>query len=200
MFGSCRSVQSFGFSLLMLVVVSGTKQAQASPGDIYNEKRDGIELRVKRLSGPESHRQFGRDLVDFGYQPIEITILNDSTDQLLIRASSIDLQHVSAKRVCEDTERSVLGLLSGPAYLAVFFAWPVLAPVIGVGVWLSGCNKSVKTKIREKFFGGDKVVELLPYEQLSRYVFVPTNTSTERFNLYLFKRQEKMYVPFTVKL
>ncbi len=200
MFGSCKPVRPLGLFLLILVAGCSTKQAQASPGDIYNEKRDGIELCVKRLSGPESHRQFGRDLVDLGYQPIKITILNDSDDQLLIRASSIDLEHVSAKQVCQGTERSVLGLLSGPAYLSVFFAWPVLAPVIGAGVWLSACNKSVKSKIREKFFGEDKVVELLPYEQLSRYVFVPTNTPTERFNLYLFKRQEKMYVPFTVRL
>ncbi len=200
MFSYGKPVQLFGLSLLMLLAGCSKKHPKPLARNTYSEKRDGIELCVKRLSGAESHKQFGRNLVNLGYQPIKITILNDSTDQLLIRASAIDLQLMPAQQVCKETQRSVLALLAGPAYLSIFFAWPVLVPIIGIGAWLSARNHFVKTKIGEKFFGEDKVVELLPYERLSRYMFVPTGTPIEHVNLYLFKRQEKVYVPFTVTL
>lgn len=195
-----KSMHYFSLCLLMLISGCSKKKQSTLPADIYSEKRDGIELYVKRLSGAQTHKQFGRNLVDLGYQAIKITVFNNSNDQILMRASSIDLPLVPARQMCKETERSVLALLAGPAYLSALFAWPVLVPIIGIGAWLAARNHSVKVNIRHKFFGEDKVIELLPFERASRFIFVPISIPADRFNLYLFKRQEKVYVPFTVSL
>lgn len=195
-----KSMHYFSLCLLMLMSGCSKKNQSALPADSYSETRDGIELYATRLSGSATHKQFGRNLVDLGYQVIKITVFNDSNDQILMRASSIDLPLADASQTCKETERSVLGLLAGPAYLSALFAWPVLVPIIGIGAWLAARNHSVKVNICHKFFGEDKVVELLPFERVSRFIFVPIAIPVDRFNLYLFKRQEKVYVPFTVNL
>lgn len=197
---SRTSIQSFGFCFLMLLAGCGKKKQSVVQTDTYSEKRDGIELYAKRLSGSATHKQFGRNLITMGYQPIKITVVNNSTDQVLMRASSIDLPLVTAGQTCLDTERSVLGILAGPAYLSVLFAWPVLVPILGIGTWLAARNHYVKGKICEKFFGEDKVIELLPFERVTRFIFVPVVVPIDRFNVYLFKREEKTFVPFTINL
>ena len=195
-----KSMHYLSLCLLMLMSGCGKKNQSTLPADFYSEKRDGIELYAKRLTGSATHKQFGRNLVDLGYQVIKITVFNNSNDQILMRASSIDLPLAGAQQTCKQTERSVLAFLAGPAYLSALFAWPVLVPIIGIGAWLAARNHSVKVNICQKFFGEDKVIELLPFERVSRFIFVPIGFSVDRFNLYLFKRQEKTYVPFMVNL
>lgn len=167
---------------------------------IYTERRQDVLISVSRLNAQESCNQFGRNLIKFGYQPYTITITNESDDQLFFRASSIDLPLVSASDMRQNTGYSCVGLSIVPLYLAALYAWPLVFPVLGAGVWIAIRNKQVKEKIHEQFLGEDKAIEILPFERISRTIFVPLYELQDQFNLHIFKRDTKTFVPFTIRL
>ncbi len=196
-----RSYYCHVFVIVLLLLLPGCKHKFSTGGRaLYTEKRNTLELRVERLSSVDTHKQFGRNLMKYGYQPIKITIINDGDDLLFLRAASIDLSLVAAHEVCRATAVPVLGVLCVPAYLSALFAWPALIPIIGLGAWLTARNQHVKGKIRERLLAADKAVEILPFERIERTIFVPTGTCIDQFTLHLFNVHEKTFEPFTINL
>lgn len=194
-----------GYSILSsLIIMAGCvrRVPTASVGmhAQYVEKRDNIELRVERLDVTQTREQFGRNLIRYGYQPIRVTVFNESDDQLFLRAASIDLPIAHMRDVYTTTEVPMLGYMALPAYAAALFAWPLLIPIVGLTGWMGVKNYNVKSAIRKQSLGADKALEILPFERITRMIFVPVDATSDAFSLHLFNVHDKAFVPFNVKL
>lgn len=191
------------FFLILLALPSCTKKTAhlfKHDSTTYTERRDSVVISMTRLSAAESCKKFGRNLIKHGYQPYTIAITNESDDQLFFRASSIDLPLAGIHDIYTHIHYSAVGLTIAPFYLAALFAWPLVFPVVGAGVWIAMRNKQVQDTINEEFFGQDKALEILPFERITRTFFISVFDRKDQFSLHVFKRNAKIFVPFTIRL
>jgi len=167
----------------------------------YNETREDVVVRVRKLDSSESRAQFGSNLIRHGYQPLLLSIYNKSEDDIvLLRASSLDIPLARARDVALASEVPIIPVIAAPAYLSAIFLWQALLPIAGLGIWLGVHNHGVKSRIYERVLDGDKGIEILPCERITRTIFVPVDCDATHFSLHLFKVHEKSFVPFTVQL
>ncbi len=177
-----------------------TMQAQqvALDSNVYEQTRDNVTITATKITGKEVKRQFGRNLVAYGFQPIAITLYNDSDDALLLRASSFDVPLERAQTVIETVQIPTLWYTVVPACYAGIYFWPALIPIAGAGYWMSSRNTSMANKVQAQVFEGDNAVEILPYEQLTKVIFVRNEGYQDEISFHIFNMHKKSFVPFTV--
>ena len=175
------------------------KTASKRPtGYRYTETREQVELKVLKLDSDDCHKYFGKNLISSGYQPLSLTIYNDSDDALLLRASSIDLPLENADSVARAAHIPTLAITLVPAYFAGVFFWPALVPVAAAGFFMASSNHALDNKVAAFALESDHAVEILPYERITRTIFVATDVSADEFSLHLFNVHKKSFIPFTV--
>lgn len=167
---------------------------------IFQSAKDDIIVRVHKIDSTESRARFGKNLLSYGYQPLQFIIYNDSDDALLMRASSIDLPLEASYSVAHAAHTPTLAYTVAPAYLAGLFFWPALIPVAGAAFWMMSNNQTLTQKVAAHAFEGDAAVEILPYERMSRVLFVKTDNVPQTFSLHLFNIHKKTFIPFTLDL
>jgi hypothetical protein len=171
---------------------------QRAGGDRYTATRDQVELKVLKMDADDSHKYFGKNLISKGYQPLSLTIYNDSDDALLLRASSIDLPLETADTVASTAHIPTIALTLIPAYFAGVFFWPALIPVAAAGFFMAASNHTLDNKVGSSALEADHAVEILPYERVTRTIFVANDTSIDEFSLYIFNVHKKSFIPFTI--
>ncbi|MBS0628432.1 MAG: hypothetical protein JSS09_09510, partial [Verrucomicrobia bacterium] len=60
-----------------------------------------VKLSIKALGAEESEKYLKKDLLDMGYQPVEVTIENGSADPYLISPESVALPLVEGKKIAK---------------------------------------------------------------------------------------------------
>src|SRR5579872_1938683 len=136
--------------ICLLFSVSGcskrwVREAKQTP--YFQEQKEHVVVRVAQLDADDCKRRFGKNLLSYGYQPLVLTIYNDSDDAFLLRASSIDLPLESAYDVAQISRIPIVAYTAAPAYAAGLFFWPALIPVIGAGMYMASCNRTVAAKL-----------------------------------------------------
>lgn len=167
---------------------------------IFQSSKDDIIIRVHKIDAKESRSRFGKSLLSYGYQPLQFTIYNDSDDALLMRASSIDLPLEASYSVAHAAHTPTLAYTVAPAYLAGLFFWPALIPVGGAAFWMMSNNQTLTQKVMAHAFEGDAAIEILPYERMTRVLFVKKDNLPSAFSLHLFNIHKKTFIPFTIDL
>lgn len=199
---SMRSLCSLiiiGLTCSLLLPACTKKGAKQRTGtDRYVETRDQVELKVLKMDADDCYKCFGKNLISKGYQPLLLTIYNDSDDALLLRASSIDLPLEPASTVSSAAHIPTIPLTLIPAYFAGLFFWPALIPVAAAGFFMAMSNSTLDNKVDSAVLEADNSVEILPYERISRTLFVDSSISVEQFSLYIFNVHKKSFIPFTV--
>jgi len=166
----------------------------------YQETKEGVSLRVRMVSPKESRERFGANLIYRGYQPLTLTIYNNTDDALLLRASSIDLPLERAKNVARSAHLNTFAITVAPACFSAIFYWPALIPVIGSGLWVASRNRTIMRKTKFSSLEGDAAIEILPHERVCRDIFVKVDAFSHFFSLHLFNVHQKSFIPFNVGL
>lgn len=174
------------------------KAAKRAGGDRYAETREQVELKVIKMDEDDCQKYFGKNLIAKGYQPLLLTVYNDSDDALLLRASSIDLPLETASTVASSAHIPTIPLTLIPAYFAGLFFWPALIPVAAAGFFMAASNHTLDTKVDAMSLEADHAVEILPYERVTRTIFVDSDASIDEFSLYIFNVHKKSFIPYTV--
>lgn len=204
MFVDARRLLTLSFIMVVLVTVAGCARkapAVKRTDNAYSQTRDNVVLSVEKLDRKECRKLFGTNVLRRGYQPLRITVCNDAPDEvLLLRAVSLDLPLVPASLVAERAQIPVLNVVFAPAYLSALFLWQGLIPVAALGIWLAHHNQQIAQAVTTKVLDGDRAIEILPFERMTRICYVPVALPLDEFSLHIFKMQEKSFVPFTVHL
>ena len=135
----------------------------------YSETKEDVTLSVKKLSSGDCKRILDRDVIKQGYQPIQITIKNDTKKYILFSSQGIGLSTVPAQEVAEKAHTSTVGRATAYGVAGLVF-WPLLIPAIVDGVSSSGANQELDRDFNAKT-AGQTVIQ--PYASHNGLIFVP---------------------------
>ena len=188
-------------ALLVLIVFSGCAKYQ--PGVLaslqpefapYSEEKSGITLSVQKLTSGDSKRILNRDIIEKGYQPIQITVKNDTKKYVLFSNQGVNLPTVPAQEVADKVHTSTTGRAA--AYgVAGLFIWPLLIPAVVDGVGSAQANEKLDRDYDAKVMGQ---VVIQPYATHNGLIFVPVSELQGSFEIILVDRETKEKISYRV--
>ena len=188
-------------ALLVLIIFSGCAKYQ--PGVLaslqpefapYSEEKSGITLSVQKLTSGDSKRILNRDIIEKGYQPIQITVKNDTKKYVLFSNQGVNLPTVPAQEVADKVHTSTTGRAA--AYgVAGLFIWPLLIPAVVDGVGSAQANEKLDRDYDAKVMGQ---VVIQPYATHNGLIFVPVSELQDSFEIILVDRETKEKISYRV--
>lgn len=145
---------------------------------------DGGKLLVaaKAFTPDESKVYLKRDMISRGYQPVQITIENNTSKTFSLSASSVDLPSASPGRIAfKIVAGSGLGRSIGYK-IASFVFWPFAIP---------GTIDTIRSLRTYKMLKNDFIAKsmkqeiLAPYSKMNRMIYVPVEGFKEKFKVTL---------------
>ena len=152
------------------------------------------------MSALHSQEEFGVNFLSYGIVPILLTVDNQTSDVLLLRGQSIHASLQDPYTVAQMGHYDTLLLTTSSSYLSFLFFWPALLPSLGAGAYMSHANRTLTNTVCSQGFADEDSLDILPYEQISRVLFLSAHDFTANFRMHLFNVHAKTFVPFTVAL
>lgn len=155
-----------------------------------------VSVACKALSKNECKRYLGRDVVEEGYQPVQITVTNDSNRYLLFSTSALSLPCASPDAVAQSVHTSTWGRAA--AYgVGALFLWPLAVPAIVDGVSSSNANLKLDNDYQSKS-AHDQVIQ--PYSTTNAVIFVPTDSFEDHMSITLIDKASSKPIHFELKI
>lgn len=151
------------------------------PAMIAQNAQEQVTFNYKALSKRECRKFLGKNVIKSGYQPVQITIENDSNRTLLFSPSDISIKTVPAeivaRKVYDRTTTRIVGWgISG------LFIWPFLIPAIVDPIWSCEANQKLLLDYEDKAVAETSI---RPGATLNGIVFVPVEEYRNYFTITL---------------
>lgn len=198
----------FAIQLTVLILLVGCGQKKATFNlRSYSAVHDNVHLMVRPLSARESKKEYGRNALSRGYQPLKIIIENATESYYILHPWYIGLPLSSPIDVAHTLQReTTLICLSMVGVGLVGFEWfmpaalliPAAAPV---GITLAFLNRRIKKRVMSNSI--DKGVESIvvpPRGAIKRSIFVASSDFQPQFMFTLFNSMSNQPVQFDVDL
>ena len=161
---------------------------------------ENVYMSCKAFDKADSKRYLGKNVLSYGYQPLQISIRNNSKDTYFVPLNGISLPHQDHYKVAEEVHYSTAtravvmtgagyiganliivpaGLLMGPFALIPAVATLIATPVIG-GVKSSQANRAIDRDFERK---GAQDSFIGPHSTLNMILFVPSDYFSKDFTV-----------------
>lgn len=161
---------------------AGSQEIHAKP---YTKTQAGVTLHAKAIAENECRNPYEKKALEEGYQPIEITISNNSSTDVAYTAESLKVATVSAQEIARsmtNDDRAVTWSVGA------FLLWPMVA--------------SAKESLED--VGGQlaqAVLEIVPAKQTKKgLIFIPKDEYNGVFNVTLTETKSSKKIGFEVKI
>lgn len=122
-----------------------------------------------------------RDVISKGYQPVHLTIVNNSNRSVVFSRKNMSIETVDAYTVAEQVQTNTVARAVGYGTVAVFI-WPFAIPAIVDGIGSAKANEQLSIDFAVKSLQ-DQVIE--PNESINGLVFVPVESFKPSFKIAL---------------
>jgi len=160
------------------------------------EQVDDVAIACKALSKQDCKRYLGRDLIKKGYQPVQITVNNQSNKYLLFSPNSISLPCASAEAVASKVHTSTAARTASYSVGSLFF-WPLAIPAVIDGCGSKTANRELDNDYHAKI-AKDQVLQ--PYSTLNTLIFVPCDSWEDHMDLTLVDKSTSAPLRFSVRI
>jgi hypothetical protein len=161
----------------------------------YSETIDNVTLACKTLSKGECKRYFDRDIIGKGYQPIQVTVNNDTKRYMLFSPQGVSLLVCSPEEVAEKCRTSTAGRATAYGVGALLF-WPLLIPAVVDGVGSSQANTKLDRDFNEKNM---EQMVINPYSTHNGVIFISNTDYQESFNVRLVDKETREKFEYHVR-
>ncbi|MES2200397.1 MAG: hypothetical protein V4489_09575 [Chlamydiota bacterium] len=144
-------------------------------------EEDHVKLSIKALSSEESEKYLKKDLLDIGYQPVEVTIENGSSDPYLFSPGSVDLPLVEGGKIAKRVLTAALPRSIGFKIASLFF-WPLSIPGAVDSILTNKSYRKLKKQLQSKAVRSEVIA---PYSSIHRVFFVLSEDYQNSFNVTL---------------
>ncbi|MFH1254312.1 MAG: hypothetical protein V1646_02665 [bacterium] len=177
-------------SIVALSFITGCARYSAQPLNriktVNPHKQDGTEKPEKAISLAynvydkwDCKKYLNRDVLAKGYQPVQITITNNSDRYINFSKENISLPTVSAVDVAKKVHTSTMTRVVSYG-VAGLFLWPFFIPAIVDGVKSSQANQRLDEDFAKKELA-DQIIS--PYNTINGLIFVPKNEFSRDFTI-----------------
>lgn len=146
-----------------------------------------LEVYIKPLSSDESKKLLGHNLPSKGFQPLHITIQNNSPYEYSISPSSIDMNHIDSKEVAKAIKNSALPRSIAFKILGFFF-WPFIIPGTIDTIHTFHTYNLLKKDYKAKSMK-DETVPV--YSVINRILFVAQEDFKDKFTMTLIETDKQ---------
>ena len=197
-----RNTNFYGLMLFFIVIfLSGCASYEPQPlPDVqpefatYSENIEDVTLACRALTKKECEKYFDRDIIGNGYQPLLITIVNDSDKEILFSPEGLSVPVCSPEEVAEKCHTSTAGRAT--AYgVGALFLWPLAVPAIVDGVKSHEANVQLDKDFDEKYLD-ERVID--PHSTHNGIIFISNAEYQESFTLKLIDRETKQDIVYHV--
>ena len=179
---------SFALSLILIIGLSGCARYKAHALPQLVSETNSQFLDSKSVSFAyhvfnkrDCMKYLDRDVMKAGYQPVQITITNNSKRSVFFSRKAINLPTVDESEVAEKLYTSTAGRAT--AYgVAALFMWPFAIPAVVDGVGSAKANEQLDADFSRKALNN---FEIKPFETINGLVFVPKNSDISNFQIAL---------------
>jgi len=158
----------------------------------YVEENDGVIVACKAFSKADCKRYLDRDVISKGYQPVQVTVKNETKKYVVFSEQGVSLPCVPAEEVAQKVHTNTAGRATVYGVGALFL-WPLAVPAIVDGVGSSKANQQLNSDFAAK--SADQTV-IQPYSTLNGLIFIPSQDYQERFTITLFDRENRQKMMF----
>ena len=161
----------FFLSIIGCASYKATSLPKLNPEFAARSARQGeVTCAIKVFTKDDCRRYFDKDLIEKGYQPIQIAISNQSKSYYLVAKDGINLPMVPPEEVAQKAHRNTTGRAVGYG-VAGLFIWPLLIPAVVDGSKSSKANTQMDIDFAAK---GLQEAVIYPYATVNGVIFVPT--------------------------
>lgn len=141
----------------------------AVDGAFLREEKEGIVVMARALTKEDCRRYLDRDIVDFGYQPVQLFIQNNSEKSYFFSMNRVTLPAAPLYEVAQKahTWTATRATCYGVGALFVF---PLIIPAIIDGMGSANANRALDADFSMKTASDQR---LFPYSHLNKIIFVP---------------------------
>jgi len=157
-----------------------------------------VSVKAKVLSQKETQFYLKKDLHSHGYQPIWITIQNDTEKSYLLSEDGVDLPNSSSSQVAMRVSASSIPR-SIALKVAGFFFWPFMIPSAIDGILTFHSHLNMRSSFYAKSIK-EIDEEVLPHSIVHRVLFVGHDQKIDSFTVYLKESSGKKYLPLPITL
>jgi hypothetical protein len=159
-----------------------------SPFPLLSPKWErGLFVTSKAYDQEESKKYLNRDLLSRGYQPIQITIQNNTSSSFYLSTDSVNLPQEATGTIVRKVMKPVLARSIGYKVAGLLF-WPLMIPGTIDGIkTIHSYSKLSKEFAAKAVKSQDEM--LLPYSTIQRVLFVAQKEFRNAFVLTLVDQQ-----------
>jgi hypothetical protein len=156
-------------------------------------KQGEVVCAVKVFTKDDCRKYYDKDIIELGYQPIQIAIQNQSKSYYLFSKDGINLPTVPPEEVAKKAHRSTVGRAVGYG-VAGLFIWPLLIPAVVDGVGSSKANTQMDIDFAAK---GLQETVIQPFSTANGVIFVPTSELQPNLIINIVDRETREKLSFT---
>lgn len=160
----------------------------------YVEEIDQVTVAAKKLTREECRKYLDRDVVTKGYQPVLVSIDNQSDSPIVFSPNRVSLPCANPDDVARRVHTSTAGRVCAWGIPGLFL-WPLLIPAVVDGIGSSNANRDLDADFSAKALGETVVQPKSSHEGL---LFIPTKAFTTGFELTLLQRDSRKQLQFNV--
>lgn len=178
MLASCASYQAASLTML----------PETPAMEPLNNSQVSVSWKV--YDEDESKTYLGRNLLNEGYIPVQLTIHNRSTDPVFLSSHNFNIPLAPANQVAEKAHTSTAVRVIGWGVPGLII-WPFLIPAVFDGIKSSEANSALDADYQAKSL---KEQTIQPHSQFNCVVFVPEAHKNQKLEMFLVNQrtQEKV--------
>ena len=147
----------------------------------YAETKSGVTLYVKKFTRDDCKRILDRDLIRAGYQPLQLTIKNDTKKFIVFSNQDTEPPTVPVQEVAEKVHTATPVRVIGYVAAGIIF-WPMFIPAVVDGVLSSEANRKLDKDFDTKSL---EQAVIQPYATINGIIFLSLSESQEPFEVIL---------------
>lgn len=134
-----------------------------------------------------------------GYTLFVLHLQNKGPATYLFRPSYCSLPRASAHQIAQLLQYDTTSRVVWLSLPALWFCWQAI-PLLIVpwGAYWSSCNSDIIAHLEQEILGPNDSLEIGPYEDLKRFVCVPTDCVSRKVGFTFFEKETKKLLSFTV--
>ena len=181
-----KNMPLLSLTSIILIGLSGCAKYSARPikpiVTVGQSAENSIAFSYKVFNTVECKRYLGRNALAKGYQPIQVTITNNTNHYFNISPSSFSCNCLDPDEVAENMHSSTVGRAVGYGVPA-FLLFPILAiPAIVDGIGSSKANHRLDDDYAQKSLSDETIA---PYTTINGVIFVSRGEYTDNITVTL---------------
>lgn len=147
--------------------------------NIPSKKEQAISFNYYVFNSHDCKKFLDRDVLARGYQPVQITINNNTNRYINFEKGNISLPSVFAKDVANKVHTNTVARATSYG-VAGLFLWPFLIPAVVDGVGSSQANQKLDQDFADKELHDQSIS---PYSKINGLIFVPREHFNNQFTI-----------------